>query len=153
MFFAKIDFFVSLWSSFIKLFWNKNVFDNVWKKQKVFEMQIKNENVFAIKKFEIFQSIVFSEIKNLLHLCLKKLFALFFFSCVFFEVSESAVFIFSSQNCFDLAIFHFFDFEFESVCNNNSFICVFEICVSFFFSMIFFLLTMFSIFLNSSILL
>ena len=121
--------------------------------ENVFEMQMKNENVFAIKKFEIFQSVVFSEIKNLLHLCLKKLFALFFFSCVPFEVSESAVFIFSSQNCFDLAILHFFNFEFESVCSNNSSICVSEICVSFFFSMIFFLLTMFSIFLSSSILL
>ena len=123
------------------------------KNENVFEMQMKNENVFAIKKFEIFQSVVFSEIKNLLHLCLKKLFALFFFSCVFFEISESAVFIFSSQNCFDLTIFHFFNFEFESICNNNSFICVFEICVSSFFSMIFFLLTMFSILLSSSILL
>ena len=123
------------------------------KNENVFEMQMKNENVFAIKKFEIFQSVVFSEIKNLLHLCLKKLFALFFFSCVFLEISESAVFIFSSQNCFDLTIFHFFNFEFESICNNNSFICVFEICVSSFFSMIFFLLTMFSILLSSSILL
>ena len=123
------------------------------KNENVFEMQMKNENVFAIKKFEIFQSVVFSEIKNLLHLCLKKLFALFFFSCVFFKISESAVFIFSLQNCFDLIIFYFFDFKFELVCNNNLFICMFEICVSFFFSMIFFLLTMFSIFLNSSILL
>ena len=51
--------------------------------ENAFEMQMKNENIFAIKKFEIFQSIVFSEIKNLLHLCLKKLFALFFFVCVF----------------------------------------------------------------------
>ena len=123
------------------------------KNENVFEMQIKNENAFAIKKSEVFQSVVLFEIKNLLHLCLKKLFALFFFSCVFFEISESAVFISSSQNCFDLAISHFFDFEFESVCSNSSFICVSEICVSFFFSMIFFLLTMFSIFLSSSILL
>ena len=29
------------------------------KNENIFEMQMKNENVFAIKKFEIFQSIVF----------------------------------------------------------------------------------------------
>ena len=123
------------------------------KNENVFEIQMKNKYVFVIKKFEVSQSVVFFEIKNLLHLCLKKLFALFFFSYVFFEISESVVFIFSSQNCFDLTIFHFFNFEFESICNNNSFICVFEICVSFFFQWFLFLLTMFSIFLNSSILL
>ena len=53
------------------------------KNEKVFKMQIKNENDFAVKKSETFQSIVFSEIKNLLHLCLKKLFALFFFRMYF----------------------------------------------------------------------
>ena len=107
------------------------------KNENAFEMQIKNKNVFAVKKLKITQSVVFFEIKNLLHLCLKKLSALFFFVNVFFEVFELVVFIFLLQNCFDLAIFHSFDFKIKSINNNNWFIYLFEICVSSFFSMIF----------------
>ena len=108
------------------------------KNENVFEMQKKYENIFLIQKFEIIQLIVFFEMKNLLKLYLKKLFTLFLFSCVFFEIFKLIVFVFSLQNYFDLTNFHFFNFEIESIYNNNSFICSFEICVNFFSSMIFF---------------
>ena len=108
------------------------------KKTKMFsKCRWKTKMFSQLKNLKFFSQSFFLKLK-ICYLCLKKLLTLFFFSCVLFEVFESAVFIFSSQNCFDLAIFHFFDFEFESVCNNNSFIYVFEICVSFFFSMVFF---------------
>ena len=108
----------------------------------------KTKKFSQLKKSEIIQSAVLFKIKNLLHLCSKKLSALFFFSIVFFKISEWIVFIFSLQNCFDLAILYFFDFEIKSVNDNNSFIYLFKICVSSSFSMIFFMDGIFDFFVS-----